>query len=217
MDIQHFDLDTFWSRYGHSEYETTDFAKALDRLPNVTADGPWIAGGAVRRVVTRKPQESDFDFFFKDEGQFDAFCKAIEKAGGFRTNESDFNVTFCIPAVKAKPIGDDEFSPGGPELKVQAIRIEYFESLDAVLESFDFSICQCGFDGARMAFGPWTLWDLANNKLVPGRLRYGASSLRRVIKYTRQGFTICGGGLADMLEQVAADPSIIRGEVEYVD
>lgn len=37
------------------------------------------------------------------------------------------------------------------------------------------------------------------------------------IKYTRQGFTICGGGLANMLEQVAAEPSIIRGEVEYVD
>lgn len=215
--VQTFYLDDFWSRYGRSEYEATDFAKALARLPAVSEQGPWIAGGAVRRLVTRKAQESDFDFFFKDEVQFDAFCEAIEKAGGFRTSESDFNVTFCIPAAKAKPIGDDEFSPSGPELKVQAIRIEFFETLNAVLESFDFSICQCGFDGARLAFGPWTLWDLANNKLVPGKLRYGASSLRRVIKYTRQGFTICGGGLAEMLEQVAADPSIIRGDVEYVD
>lgn len=215
--MQAFSLDDFWSRYGRQEYETTDFAKALERLPSVAADGPWIAGGSVRRLVTRKAQESDFDFFFKGEVQFDAFCKAVEKAGGFRTNESDFNITFCIPAVKAKPLGDDEFSLGGPELKVQAIRIDYFESLNAVLESFDFSICQCGFDGSSLAFGPWTLWDLANNKLVPGKLRYGASSLRRVIKYTRQGFTICGGGLANMLEQVAADPSIIRGEVEYVD
>ncbi|ALJ08265.1 hypothetical protein [Brevundimonas sp. DS20] len=127
--FQTFDLDTFWGRYGHREYETTDFAKALERLPNLSPNGPWIAGGAVRRLVTRKKQDSDFDFFFRDEAQFDAFCKAIEKSGAFRTNESDFNVTFCLPAVKAKPIGDDEFSPGGPELKVQAIRIDYFESL----------------------------------------------------------------------------------------
>lgn len=217
MSIQTFSLDAFWGRYGHQEYEATDFAKALARLPAIGTDGPWIAGGAVRRLITRKAQESDFDFFFKDEAQFDAFCKAVEKAGGFRTSESDFNVSFCIPAVKAKPIGDDEFSPGGPELKVQAIRIAFFPSLEAVLDSFDFSICQCGFDGETFAFGQWTLWDLANNRLVPGKISYGTSSLRRVIKYTRQGFTICGGGLAEMLDQVAADPSIIRREVEYVD
>lgn len=215
--MQHFLLDDFWSRYGRQDYEATDFAKALARLPELSPTGPWLAGGAVRRLISRKPQESDFDFFFRDEAQFDTFCKAVEKAGGFRTSESDFNVSFCIPAVKAKPIGDDEFSPGGPELKVQAIRIAYFGSLDEALESFDFSICQCGFDGERMAFGPWTLWDLASNRLVPGRIRYGASSLRRVIKYTRQGFTICGGGLAEMLEQAVADPSIIRRDVEYVD
>ncbi len=212
-----FSLDAWWHRYGHTEYEVTDFAKALARLPAVADEGPWLAGGAVRRLVTRLPQESDFDFFFKDEAQFEAFCAAVEKAGGFRVNESDFNVSFCIPAVKAKPIGDDEFSPGGPELKVQAIRIAFFESLAAVLDSFDFSICQCGFDGHRLAFGPFTLWDLANKRLVPGKITYGTSSLRRVIKYTRQGFTICGGGLAEMLEQVVADPTIIQREVEYVD
>lgn len=217
MTSQSFHLDDFWARYGHQDYETTDFARALDRLPSLSATGPWLAGGAVRRLITRKPQDSDFDFFFRDEAQFDEFCKAIEKAGGFRTSESDFNVSFCVPAVKAKPIGDDEFSPGGPELKVQAIRIGFFDSLESVLESFDFSLCQCGFDGSLLAFGQWTLFDLARNKLVPGRIQYGASSLRRVIKYTRQGFTICGGGLAEMLDQVVADPSIIRREVEYVD
>lgn len=214
---QSFTLDDFWGRYGHTDFEATEFARALERLPTVSKDGPWVAGGSVRRLVSRQPQDSDFDFFFKSQEQFDAFCAAMEKSGAARANENDFNVTFDLPAVKPKPVDEGAFTPGGPALKVQAIRIAFHESLEAVIESFDFSICQAGFDGERIVFGPWTLFDLANKRLVPGKIRYGTSSLRRVIKYTRQGFTICGGGLAEMLEQVVANPSIIQREVEYVD
>lgn len=217
MNTQRFTLDDFWSRYGRQEYAETDFAMALDRLPDISPDGPWIAGGSVRRLVSKQPQDSDFDFFFKDEAQFDAFREAMKERGATVGSESDFNITFHLPAASAKPIGDDVFSKPGPAIKVQAIRIAFHETLDAVLDSFDFSICQCGFDGTDLAFGQWALWDIARKRLVPGKIRYGASSLRRVIKYTRQGFTICGGGLANMLEQVVADPSIIQADVEYVD
>jgi hypothetical protein len=210
-------FDGFWDRYGRQEFDDTDFAKALARLPKITPDGPWVAGGSVRRLVARQEQDSDFDFFFRDQAQFDAFCENMKALGGQRVNESDFNVTFRLPAAEAKPVDQDTFEGGGPELKIQAIRIAFHESLDAVLDSFDFSICQCGFDGTDLLFGQWSLFDIASKRLVPGKLRYGTSSLRRVIKYTRQGFTICGGGLADMLEQVVADPAIIQREVEYVD
>lgn len=217
MTFQRFSLDAFWSRYGREEYDDNDFARALKRLPAASSDGPWVAGGSVRRLVMRLPQDSDYDYFFKDQAQFDAFCSAMEALGAKRVNENDFNVTFKLPAVDAKPVEDDVFEPAGPELKVQAIRIAFHETLDAVIESFDFSICQTGFDGTDFLFGQWTLFDLANKRLVPGKLRYGTSSLRRVIKYTRQGYTICGGGLASILEQVADNPEIIQREVEYVD
>lgn len=214
---QRFRLDSFWDRYGRQEFGDTEFAKAIARLPSLSSQGPWVAGGSVRRLISRLPQDSDFDFFFRDEAQFDAFCEEMQKLGAIRENESDFNVTFALPKSKAKPVEDDVFEGGGPELKVQAIRIAFFETLDAVLDSFDFSICQCGYDGSDLVFGPWALFDIANKRLVPGKLTYGTSSLRRLIKYARQGFTICGGGLADMLEQVAERPEIIQREVEYVD
>ena len=90
-------------------------------------------------------------------------------------------------------------------------------SLGAVIDSFDFSICQFGFDGEDLFLGDWALFDMARKRLVPGKVTFGTSTLRRVIKYTRQGYTICGGGLASILEQVAADPTIIQAGVEYVD
>jgi hypothetical protein len=210
-------LDDFWDRYGKSEYEDTDFARALDRLPSPAVDGPWVAGGSVRRLVSGLAQDSDFDFFFRDQAQFDAFCKDMNSRGAEVQHENDFNITFILPKVKPKPIGDNEFSPGGPELKVQAIRIAFHESLPAVLESFDFSLCQCGWDGTSLLFGQWALFDIAKKRLVPGAIRYGTSTIRRIIKYTRQGFTICGGGIVSILEQVVSDPSIIQSEVEYVD
>lgn len=214
---QRISLSDFWARYGRQDYDQTDFACALARLPALSVDGPWVAGGSVRRLISRLPQESDFDFFFRDQEQFDAFCAAMKERGSKVTAESDFNVTFRLPAAEAKSTGDDEFSPGGPELKVQAIRVAYHASVEAVVESFDFSICQCGYDGADLTFGQWALFDIASKRLVPGRISYGVSSVRRVIKYARQGFTICGGGLAAMLEQIAADPTIIQSDVEYVD
>ena len=215
--MQRLSLDDFWARYGRSDYDGTAFAKALSRLPTVKPVGPWIAGGAVRRLLSDLPQDSDFDFFFANQAQFDNFCAAVKAAGGWQTSESDFNVSFCLPRSQAKPVGDDEFEGGGPELKVQAIRIAFFETLGAVIDSFDFSICQFGFDGEDLVLGDWALFDMARKRLVPGKVTFGTSTLRRVIKYTRQGYTICGGGLASILEQVAADPTIIQAGVEYVD
>lgn len=210
-------LDTFWARYGHKEYEETDFARALERLPKIKPSGPWLAGGSVRRLLVNQPQDTDFDFFFKDQAQFDEFCGSMKSLGASVLNENDFNITFTVPSVAAKPIGEDEFSPAGPELKVQAIRIAFYGTVEETVDSFDFSICQAAFDGNRLILGDWTLFDLANKRLVPGQIRYGTSSLRRMIKYTRQGFTVCSGGLADMLEQVVNNPEIIQQNVEYID
>lgn len=217
MSTQRISLDAYWARYGHDDFEATELAKALTRLPAVIAVGPWVAGGSVRRFISRQINDSDFDFFFKGEGQFDKFCADMKALGAKRVNENEFNITFRLPAAEPKSVGEDEFEGGGPELKVQAIRIAFFDTLEKVIESFDFSITQFGFDGADLVVGNWSLFDLANKRLVPETLTYGVSSLRRIIKYTRQGFTICGGGLANMLEQIVANPSIIQSNVEYVD
>lgn len=215
--VQTFSMDAFWARYGKIDFDATDFAKALDRLPEIGEAGPWVAGGSVRRLIAGLPQDSDFDFFFADQGQFDAFCEGMKKRGATIANENDFNITFLLPKVKAKPIGDDEFTVGGPELKVQAIRLRFYPTLAETLEGFDFSLCKFGYDGSALVCGQYSLFDLASKRLVPDRISFGTSTLHRIIKYTKQGYTICGGGLANILQQVVDDPTIIQSEVEYVD
>jgi len=198
--------DKFWSRYGKELWDATDFQKALTRLPVITAEGPWICGGAVRRLAIDAAQESDYDFFFANADQLAAFTSSMEELGAKRLYENDFNITWKVLATEALP-----------ELKVQAIRVAYFTTIEAVLDSFDYSLCQCGYDGESLYFGEFTLFDLANKRLIPGKISYGVSSLRRLLKYTRQGYRVCGGGLANMLEQIVADPSIIQSKVQYLD
>src|SRR3546814_1065775 len=74
------------------------------------------------------------------------------------------------------------FTKAGPELKVQAIRIAFHETLESVLESFDFSICQCGYDGTDILLGQWTLFDLASKRLVPGRSEEHTSELQSLMR-----------------------------------
>lgn len=215
--MQTFAMDAFWARYGKIDFDSTAFAKALDRLPDISENGPWIGGGSVRRLIAGLPQDSDFDFFFADQAQFDAFCKDMKKRGAEVQHENDFNITFLLPKAKAKPIGDDEFTVAGPELKVQAIRLRFHPTLAETLEGFDFSLCKFGYDGTSLVCGDYSLFDLASKRLVPDRISFGTSTLRRIIKYTKQGYTICSGGLAKILQQVVDDPTIIQAEVEYVD
>ena len=126
--------------------------------------------------------------------------------GAKKVSENEFNTTFVLPAADKLP-----------ELKVQAVFVSYETSLEEVIKKFDFSLCQCAFDGTNLFFGTFTLFDLAKNRLVPENITFGVSSIRRMLKYVRQGYTICGGGIQNILEQIVRDPKIINADIKYID
>jgi hypothetical protein len=203
--MQRINYEAFWKRYGREKWEETEFYFNLKATLTVSKDGPWIAGGSVRRQITGMKQESDYDFFFKTEEQMLTCLEELKAKKAKVNSESEFNIDILMPVE------------GGDPIKVQFIKVSFFESLEKCLESFDFSLCQCGFDGTDFVFGDYTLFDLANKRIVPGKISYGVSSIRRLIKYSKQGYSVCGGGLTEMLEQIANDPKIINGKIQYID
>lgn len=215
--MQTLDFDTFFARSADVLSEDHELFQALDRLPPVSDVGPWLAGGALRRTLLRQPLASDFDFFFASEGQFNLFCERMKEKGAWQTSKNEHNTTFRLPSVGPKPIGENEFSAYQPEIEVQAITTRWYDRLEDVLDSFDFTICQFGYDGDRLVCGDYSLWDLGRKRLVPHKITFGTASMRRLLKYTNQGFTICAGGLSNILEQVVAEPEIIRAETQYLD
>jgi hypothetical protein len=191
---------------GRSGLDGSALAAAVKALPGLSLSaGPWLAGGAVRRAITGRKLDSDLDLFFASAEQLGEVKDALIEGGAAIGATTDHVVTLTLPREGEQP------------WKVQLCRIAYYAAPADVLDSFDFTICQCLTDGETLVVGEFTLWDLARKRLALHRLTYGTATVRRLIKYTRQGFTACSGALADILERSIADPSTVQREVEYVD
>lgn len=210
-------FDEFFSRSSDVLAENSELEKALSRLPALSKEGPWLAGGALRRTLSKQPIESDFDFFFRSKEQADEFIAKVKASGGWQVSTNKNNTTLKLPSEGPKSVDIDTFEPAQPEIKIQAVTMTFYPDLAAVLDSFDFTICQFGYDGTDLYFGDYALWDLGRKRLVPHKITYATSSLRRLLKYTKSGFTICGGGLAHMLDAVVQNPAIIQADTLYID
>jgi hypothetical protein len=206
--------DDLSKRLGIDSFDETILGKILSRIPGPT-ESRWIAGGAIRRTIAGLSLDSDIDFFFKDENALNAWEKEVTEKGASLLSRNDKNRTYVLPTKIVD--GMDDKNTYLPELKLQAINFQYFVSPEAVIDCFDFTICQFAFDGSNVYMGDWSLYDLARNKLVPHRVTFGVSTIRRLIKYCNQGYTVCSGGLARILEEVAENPSIINAETLYID
>lgn len=212
--VQVVNFEEILRRNSDEELGSTDLGRALSRLPKATVKGPWLGGGAIRRALIGRAQESDFDWFFASSEQKDAFVDSVKLAGGWVVSENQHNVTLKLPSVAPDP---DEGTPYYSEIVVQAITTRYYASAAEVVDSFDFTICQFAYNGENIVCGDYALWDLGRMKLVPHKLTFATASMRRLLKYAAQGFTVCRGGLANFLAQVADDPRVIEAETMYID
>lgn len=202
--MEKFNIDEFSVR-NNLVKNLEDLKLALEELPPVSKEGPWIAGGSIRRLVLNTdPIKADIDFFFKNENQCTVFIEDLKNKGFLKKSETKHAISF------EKQVNDKK-------IIIQAVKINYYESLEDCLESFDFTICQCGFDGENLIFGSFFLWDLGRKKLAVNKITFASASVRRMIKYADQGFTVCEGCITSILNSVVEDPSLINKEIQYVD
>jgi hypothetical protein len=203
------------NRINAETFEETVLHKALSRLPALSENGPWLAGGAIRKTIQCAALDSDFDFFFKDQEQLDNFAEGLQEKGARLLVSNDKNEKWILPTeIPEDTEGENIYLP---EMEIQLIKFQFYESAEAVIDSFDFTLCQFAYDGENLFMSDFALWDVARKKIVPHKITYGTSSLRRLMKYANQGFTACGGCLSEILEQVVRDPSVIQSETLYID
>lgn len=204
MGGQTYDLRDFLARSTDQSFEDTTLAQVLAALPSLTAGGPWLAGGALRRSLLRQEPDSDFDFFFRDADQLEEFRKDLEFSGLVKVRETVHHIHYRGRLA------------GALERDVQLIRFAFYADAQAVIDSFDFTICQIAFDGHKMFVGEHTLWDLARKRLAVNKITFPVSSTRRMLKYAAQGFTACNGCLTALLRASIDNPEL-RMDVAYVD
>lgn len=202
-----FGLSDLLARSTESAFEETTLSKALAGLPRLSSSGPWLAGGALRRTLLGQEPDSDFDFFFRDADQLLDFTHGLETRGLTKVRETEHHVHY------RGRIGDL-----GGERDVQCIRFRYYQTADEVIDSFDFTVCMFAFDGSTLTAGDMALWDLGRKRLAVHKLTYPLASMRRLLKYGRQGFFACNGCLSTLLTETAERPELRQTlGVAYVD
>ena len=142
--------ETVCNRIGVQSFAETDLARTLKRLPSVSGNGPWLAGGAVRRTIEGRSLDSDFDFFFASQEQADKFAADLLALGGQLRAENDKNHCYIVPSKVASG-AEEKTRTHLPELKVQLITFKFFPSAADVISSFDFTLC-VGSPGTELEF-----------------------------------------------------------------
>lgn len=199
-------LADFLARSIDVPLEETPLSKILNGLPSLSSAGPWLAGGALRRTLMGKNPDSDFDIFFRDADQLLSYKSALETLGFRQVKETEHHVQFKGRA------GDSA------EIDVQLIRFAYYTSAAEVIDSFDYTVCQFAYDGETLTTGEFSLWDLGRKRLAIHKVTFPVSTMRRMIKYTSQGFYACPGAMAEILKQTANDPALLNVlSIQYVD
>lgn len=150
-----------------------EMEKILEILPPLSMKhGPWLAGGAVRRLLQgRSIADGDMDFFFTSKAEWQKFFNALQ---GFEVvHKSDAAITYMVDGIK-----------------VQFIKRLFYDNLDKLFGDFDFTACQVATDGKSIAYGPDSVGDIAANVLrfaTVGRITK-KTVMGRFLKYLNHGF-----------------------------
>lgn len=170
MQYRKEDAESFFVRNTDKSFEQSEFWKISSVLPQPKKNGPWICGGVFRRIVTRQNLfNGDIDFFCRDPLQKIILIKKLKKL-----NNS------ISPEIKIQPLKSTKWAttfqvrfpwntvpgsmPVGISIKVQVIHGNYWNSIEGCMDSFDFSVCQYGYNGTDIISSGRAIWDMRNNE-----------------------------------------------------
>lgn len=179
-------------------------------------DGIWLAGGAIRRTLIKQPLDSDFDFFFYDERFKKSWESTLLAYGEGVVDLDQLSNKRGFKKVKETEhrVQYEGYFMGKPVV-FQGIYFKYYNNIEEVLDSFDYTITQFAIDDLGfLVTTPEALWDLGRKRLAINKITYPVASLRRMLKYSSQGFTVCGGCMADFIEKSSGMENM---EFHYID
>lgn len=200
MEVTKRNLQEFCDRSG------TDSTELLRVWKATKHEGVWIGGGAVRRTLIKKPLDSDFDFFFTSVDTFKSWEASLPKTIT-KVRETQHHTEY-----KGTLEGSDL------PVILQAIQFKYYTNAADVLDSFDYTITQFATDGENLWTTPEALWDLGRMRLALHKVTYPVATMRRMLKYSNQGFTACGGCMTQLYTMTIENPdALAQMDITYVD
>jgi len=162
--------------------------------------GPWIAGGSVRKLWQGLDWSGeDIDIFFNNRTQIEQFHNHIKYK--FIKSKFDLLDEYIQPTNLKKDTDIDVYetsnavsytlnnpSEFGEAVKIQAIRRQFYDSAEDLLNDFDWTVCQFVSDGTTMWATPLAERDLAAKNIVLSPTTTRTVKTLRLMKYSAYGF-----------------------------
>jgi hypothetical protein len=151
--------------------------------------GPWIAGGAARRLwFGENWKESDVDIFFPSPESFYQAKEALDKRPLIDTmllvkkpkklHESTNAITYDVQIGRISVT----------QIRIQLIKNKWYSSLDELFYNFDFTVCQFASDGSNLFARDYAVNDALGKVLKRTAGKMCPLHIKRVIKYNLYGF-----------------------------
>lgn len=165
--------------------------------------GPWISGGAARRLWYNIPYDShDIDIFFPNPEQWNnadrnldsyvnnestkGFVNKLIKFIGFTDELSCTNSVF-----RSQNSTTYELLVDKRKIRVQIIKKYYGKTLEDIWQNFDFTVCKFATDGKTLVADQEALDHCEKKMIYLNKDASGLFDVKRVIKYSIYGFTPC--------------------------
>jgi len=132
----------------------------------------WIAGGVLRDYFSEKPLNSDCDIFFPSLAEYN-------KAKNYFLSKGSSVVWESENGMKVTHKGKT----------FDLVKIFAKNPMETIAR-FDFTISMLATDGKDIYYGKNALKDLQDRKLVINTVVNPLSTLKRVLKHYRKGFTM---------------------------
>lgn len=196
--------------------------RLLDNLIEFLPDGVIVAGGFMTSLIEAEKDAKDIDFFFTSKEAFCEFTnyildqKAVKSDGcwaleGYKLKEG------CVLSGVNSYRYLTFVHPNRPEL--QLLKMVWYQDASHVIDSFDLTVAQFAVEkGGKFTYNPLSFLDISRKRICLHRLQFCASTLRRIIKYSKKGFYACPGSLTNICQQIKDFKGPIESdEVVYVD
>ena len=143
---------------------------------------PFIAGGACLAWYQNRPVDSDIDLYFQSKMNFESFRYDFEISTMFKEHYS----------YEVKATSENALTYGIADVKtnknwtVQLIKKNYHNTLEAVLDEFDITVCKIGFDSKRVVMRSTFIRDEQYKLLKFDNV--SPQSHKRMVKYMAYGY-----------------------------
>lgn len=164
-----------------------------------------LRGGFMTAILSEEKDSKDIDFFFTSQKAFDDVVSLLNRP---TTEDKE---AWAYSGYKCKTSIPDPNKPNNTRYlifehparpAIQLLKMVWYESAEHVIDTFDLSVCQFAVDNKLFYYNPISFVDLSRKRIVLHRMQFPASTLRRIIKYSKKGFYACPGSLGKICEEI---------------